>query len=75
MHEVVLALTILYLALEVLESLLFANEILEFIGRRHLHNDVRPSAAIHFLILEDISYMARLDVHLQRTFVLVDDDS
>ena len=65
MHEVVFSLTILYLALEVLERLLFADEVLKFVGRRHLHYDVRSCAFFHLLLFEDIADVACFDVHLQ----------
>ena len=74
-HEVVFSLTILYFAFEVFESLLFAYEVFEFVGRRNLHNDIRPCALLYLLFLEDVAYVFGLDIHLQSPFLLVDDDA
>jgi len=74
-HEVVFSLTVLYLALKVLKSLLLANKVLELVGRWDLHHDIRPSTLVNLLFLEDIAYVSRLDIHLQSPLLLVDDDS
>ena len=74
-HQPVVTLPIFYLAREMLQCLLLADKVFELVGRRVLHGDIRASAALHLLLLEDIAYVARLNVHLQRAFVLVYNDA
>ena len=74
-HEVVFSLTVLNLALEVLEGLLLADEVLQLVGRGDLHHDIRSRALVDLLLLEDIAYVVRFDIHLQGAFLLVDNDS
>ena len=75
MHEVVFSLTVLNLALEVLEGLLLADEVLQLVGRGDLHHDIGARALVDFLLLEDIADMAGLDIHLQGALLLVDNDA